>query len=403
MSDIVASYFFHPRKGVTPEGAARAICEEGTSSMRGPIPIQADYARRLDGSVVSVTSHGRGFVARIRYPAELFEPGNIAQYLSVVAGNVSGIADVDAIRLVDVEYPEPLARMFRGPKFGIEGIRKLIGSKNRPHIGTVIRPKAGLTPEDTAAVAYEAAIGGVDLIIDSEIMADQEFCSLENRVPLVMTELDDAKDETGRRVLYAVNVTTRPDQIVERAARAIELGANMIMVNAFATGFGVLQVLSQDPAIRVPIHVHRTMHAALTRYPGHGIAMRPLAQIMRFLGADQLQTGSVTGKSIHDAARVKLSNQVLTCSCHAVKPVFPVSGGGLHPVIVAGEIEALGTDCVLMAGAGIYEHPDGIAAGARAMRQAVDAYVAGTTAEEYAKDHFELERALNHWDNRKGA
>jgi ribulose-bisphosphate carboxylase large chain len=400
MSDVVASYFFHPRKGITPEGAARAICEEGTYGNQAPAPIQANYARRLNGGVVSVTPHGGGFIARIRYPAELFEPGNIAQYLSVVAGNVFGIADVDAIRLVDVEYPEPLVRPFKGPKFGIEGIRKIIGSKNRPHIGTIIRPKAGLTPEDTAAVVYEAAIGGVDLIIDSEIMADQEFCSIESRVPLVMTELDDAKDETGQRVLYAVNVTTRPDRIVERAAQAIELGANMIMVDAFATGFGALQALSEDPAIQVPIHVHRTMHAALTRYPGHGIAMRPLAQLLRFVGADQLQTGSVTGKTRHDAARVKLSNQELTCSCHAMKRVLPVSGGGLHPVIVAQELDALGTDVVLMAGAGIYDHPDGIAAGARAMRQAMDAYAGRMTAEVYAKDHFELERALSQWGNR---
>jgi ribulose-bisphosphate carboxylase large chain len=395
MIDVVASYFFHPAKGVSAENAALAICREGTSGPRAPASPQTGYALRLEGEVAAVTPHGSGYIARIRYPAEVFEPGNIAQYLSILAGNVSGIADVEGIRLVDVEYPEPLVRPFKGPKFGIDGVRKLIGCKNRPYIGTVIRPKAGLTPEDTAAVAYEAAIGGVDLIIDSEIMADQEFCPIESRVPLVMAELDDAKDETGRQVLYAVNVTARTDKIVERAAGAIDLGANMIMVDAFATGFGAVQALAENPDIRVPVHVHRTMHAALTRYPGHGIAMRPLAQMIRLLGADQLQTGTVTGKTPHDAARVKLSMEVLTCSCHNVKPVFPVSGGGLHPLIVARELDALGTDIILMAGAGIYGHPDGIAAGARAMRQAVDAYLEGKTAEEYSKDHFELERALN--------
>ncbi len=397
MSPAVASYFFRPRKGLSAEEAARAVCGEVTPGRRASVPLETGYTRRLEGEVVSVTPHGGGFVARIGYPEELFEPGNMAQYLSVVAGNVSGATEVESIRLLDVEYPEPLVRPFRGPKFGIEGIRKLIGSKERPHIGTVIRPKAGLTPEDTAAVAYEAAIGGVDLIIDSEIMADQEFCSIESRVPLVMAELEDAKDETGRQVLYGVNVTTRPDRIVERAVRAVELGANMVMVDAFTAGFGAVQALAGDRAIRVPIHVHRTMHAALTRYPGQGIAMRPLAQMLRFLGADQLQTGSVTGKTRHDTARVTASMEVLTCTCHAVKPVFPVSDGGVQPLTVAGEIETLGTDIVLMAGAGIYDHPDGIAAGARGMRQSVDAYLEETTVEEYAKDHFELERALNHW------
>ena len=91
--------------------------------------------------------------------------------------------------------------------------------------------------------------------------------------------------------------------------------------------------------------------------------------------------------------------EALTCPCHGVKPVFATSGGGLHPVSVARELDALGTDIILMAGAGIYGHPDGIASGARAMRQAVDAYIDGQTAEAYAKDHFELERALNYWSN----
>ena len=185
MSDVIASYFFRPRKGNSPEMAARALCEEGTSGTRGSIHTLTDYIPRLEGEVVNIAPHGEGHIARYRYPAELFEPGNIAQYLSIVAGNIFGITEVDAIRLLDIEYPESLVRPFTGPKFGIDGIRKLVGSTNRPHIGTIIRPKVGLSPEETAAVAYEAAIGGVDLINDSEIMADQEFCPIRSRVPLI--------------------------------------------------------------------------------------------------------------------------------------------------------------------------------------------------------------------------
>jgi ribulose-bisphosphate carboxylase large chain len=54
-------------------------------------------------------------------------------------------------------------------------------------------------------------------------------------------------------------------------------------------------------------------------------------------------------------------------------------------------------DLVLQAGGGIHGHPGGTAAGARAMRQAVDAFMEGVTAEEYAKDHFELEQAIQKW------
>jgi ribulose-bisphosphate carboxylase large chain len=398
MQDVIATYYFRPRSDTEPGQAAQAICEEETTGTWTEISTRTGYVKRLDGAVESLRAQGNGYITQIRYPAEIFEPGNIAQYLSVVAGNLFGLGRLESVRLLDVELPDSLMR-FKGPKFGIAGVRHMIGSKDRPHVGTIIKPKVGLTPEDTAAVAYEAAIGGVDLIKDDETLTDQKFCPIDQRLPLVMKRLEEAKDETGKEALYAVNISTRADRIAERALHAIELGANMIMIDIFTTGFGGLQALGEDSRIKVPIHVHRTMHAAFTRNPEHGIAMRPLARIIRMLGADQLHTGTVSGKMSHDAPEVLASIEVLTCACAGMKPTFPVSSGGLHPGKVAHEIATLGTDIVLQAGGGIHGHPDGTAAGARAMRQAVDACMEGRSAEEYAKDHYELERALKHWGN----
>jgi ribulose-bisphosphate carboxylase large chain len=397
VTDVIATYSFRPRSDTRPEEAALAICEEETTGTLTGIPTRADYVKRFDGEVISLTPLDNGYVARIRYPVELFEPGNIAQYLSVVAGNLFSLSQVEAVRLMDIEYPDQLVSPFRGPKFGISGLRRLIGTKTRPHVGTIIKPKVGLTPEDTAAVAYRAAIGGVDLVIDDETLTDQAFCPIEKRVPAVMNRLAEAKDETGQEVLYAVNISTRADRIVERALHAIDLGANMIMVDVFTTGFGALQALAEDQRVRVPVHVHRTMHGAFTRNPEHGIAMRPLAQIIRWLGADQFYTGTVSGKMIYDEADVKAGIAAITCNCHAMKRTLPVSSGGIHPGNVAHELEVLGTDIVIQAGSGIHNHPDGTTAGTRAMRQAVDAFIEGKTAEEYAKDHYELERALERW------
>ena len=396
MQDVIATYYFRPADGTQPERAAQAICEEQTTGTWTDISTRADYVKRLDGVVDSLVPRGAGYVTRIRYPAEIFEPGNMAQYISVVAGNLFGLRRLDSVRLMDVEFPDALIR-FKGPKFGIAGVRRLIGSKDRPHVGTIIKPKVGLTPEDTAAVAYQAAIGGVDLIKDDETLTDQAFCPIDRRLPLVMKRIEEAKDETGREVLYAVNISTRADQIIERALHALDLGANMIMVDVFTTGFGALQALGEDPRVRVPVHVHRTMHAAFTRNPEHGIMMRPWARIIRMLGADQLHIGTVGGKMSHDAPEVKASAGALRCACCGMKPTFPVSSGGLHPGNVAHEISLLGTDIILQAGGGIHGHPDGTAAGAKAMQQAVDAFMEHTSVEEYAKDHFELERALRKW------
>ncbi|HTY53076.1 MAG TPA: RuBisCO large subunit C-terminal-like domain-containing protein [Methanomicrobiales archaeon] len=396
MPDVIATYSFIPEKGTTPEEAARWIAEEETTGTWTAIGTTTGYVRRLDGEVMEIIAEGGHQLVKIRYPAEIFEPGNVAQYLSVIAGNLFGLKKLAAVRLLDMEVPEELVP-FPGPRFGIRGIRAIIGTTNRPHVGTIIKPKVGLSPDDTAEVAYQAATGGVDLIKDDETLTDQAFCPIRERVPKVMAALAKVKEDTGRQVLYAVNVTTRADKIVEKAEEAISLGANMVMVDVIISGFGALQALGEAPGVTVPIHVHRAMHAAMTRNKEHGIAMRPLARLVRWLGGDQLHTGTVSGKMSHEAEEVLGDNRVLTGSCFGKKRTFPVSSGGLHPGKVFRELETLGTDIVLQAGGGIHGHPDGTAAGAMAMRQAVDAFMEGIALDEYAKQHYELQRALTQW------
>lgn len=301
------------------------------------------------------------------------------------------------MRLTDIDFPKELAGC--GPKFGIEGVRKLVGTETsrRPHVGTIIKPKVGLNPKDTAEVAYQAAVGGLDLIKDDETLTNQAFCPLLERVESVMDALDRAKDETGKQVLYAVNVTTGGDKIVELAHSAVKAGANMLMVDVLTAGFSAIQALAEDSALNVPIHVHRTMHGALTRNPHHGIAMRPIAVLVRSAGGDQLHTGTVSGKMGGKADEVLGDNREITREFAGLKPVFPVASGGLHPGKAAAEIAKLGCDIVLQAGGGIHGHPDGTAAGARAFIQAVEAAVSGISAKEYAKTHDELAKAIDTW------
>ena len=396
MPDVIASYYYRPRGDTAPDAAAQALADEETTGTWTGVTTRMDYVQYLDGEVLDVTPSGTGYIARIRYPAEIFEPGNIPQYLSVLAGNLFGLSRLEVVRLLDFSLPDALIP-FRGPKFGINGVRGLLGTSKRPHVGTIIKPKVGLTPDDTAEVAYQAALGGVDLIKDDETLTDQKFCPIEERLPKVMGRLEEAREETGHGVLYAVNITTRGDQIVDRALNAIDLGANMLMIDVITAGFPALQAISEEASVKVPIHVHRTMHAAMTRNPEHGIAMRPLARLVRMLGGDQLHTGSVSGKMAHAAKDVVGDNLALTESLAGMKATFPVSSGGLHPGKVYAELSTLGTDIILQAGGGIHGHPGGTAAGARAMRQAVDAFMTGIPAKEYAKTHYELEQALKLW------
>ena len=406
MGDVLARYYFEPREDTTPEFAAQAIADEQTTGTWTDLSTRTEYVKRLDGTVKSVEKCGAGYTAELLYPEEIFEKGNIPQYLSVLAGNLFGLGRLNNVRLVDFTLTPKLCD-FPGPKFGICGVRKLIGTdrNSRPHVGTIIKPKVGLNPKDTADVAYLAAIGGVDFIKDDETLTDQGFCPLKERVEAVMQALDKAMSETGRTILYAANVSTRADKIVERAKLAVDCGANAVMVDVLTCGFAGIEAL-RDSSIDVPIHVHRTMHGAMTRNERHGIAMRPLARLVRLAGGDQLHTGTISGKMGHNPEELKADNRTLTGELFAVDDsgaerrlnyVFPVASGGLHPGKVHAELAGLGINVILQAGGGIHGHPQGTKAGATAMRQAVDAFMQGLSAEEYAKTHPELRLALEKW------
>lgn len=91
--------------------------------------------------------NSRTKIIKIAYPQELFEQGNISQILSSIAGNIFGMKIVKNLRLLDLSFPEKLAKSFEGPEYGIPGIRNLTNIHNRFFIGAIIKPKLGLNPK----------------------------------------------------------------------------------------------------------------------------------------------------------------------------------------------------------------------------------------------------------------
>lgn len=351
--------------------------------------------RGADNPLAARVIRAEGTDVQIGFPEELFEPGNIPQYLSVVAGNLFGLGALKKVRLQDVIFPESLMRAHKGPRFGIEDARKILGVFDRPLVGTIVKPKVGLDPGGTAAIAAAAVRGGLDLVKDDETLTDQAFCPLISRVEEVMSALDKVEKETGKGAFYAVNVTTGADQILERAERAVDHGANMVMVDVLTAGFSALEVLSRH--VDVPVHVHRTMHGAFTRDKGHGISMVVISRLVRMAGGTNLHTGSYMGKMARETMENDQSRDALREEWHGLKRVFPVASGGIYPAKVSGNLDGYGIDSIVQAGGGVHGHPDGTTAGAKAMVQAVEAWLKQIPLQEYAKDHKELETALKFW------
>jgi ribulose-bisphosphate carboxylase large chain len=402
---IIATYYVEGRGMSIVEAGVKIAAEESIGTWTEVTTATEWLIRNLPAKVYKykIEDESTGII-KIAYPSILFdfETGGIPNILSIVAGNLFGSGVLQNVRLVDLEFPKEIVETFKGPKFGIEGIRRIVGTleNGRPHLGTIIKPKVGLSPKETAKVAYEAAMGGVDFIKDDETLTNQKFCPLDERVSNVMEALDRAKSETGRNILYAPNITAETYRILELADVAIEHGAPALMVDVLPSGFSAVRLLAEDSSIKVPLHVHRCMHAAMTRNPKHGISMMVIAKLVRLAGGDQLHTGTAVGKMGDREKRVVEIvniNNFLSMKFYNFKTTFPVASGGIHPSIVPLNIRNLGKNIVIQAGGGIHGHPMGTRAGAAAMRQAIDAAIKGMPLEKYAENHEELKLAIQKW------
>lgn len=378
--------------GISMEEASGGVAAESSIGTWTELTTVKPYVQRLRATVF----HIEGNEAKIAYPVELFEPGNMPNILSSVAGNIFGLAAVKHLRLEDVQFPRRLVGGFLGPAYGIKGVRRILKVNDRPLVGTIIKPKLGLRSRDHANVAYEAWRGGCDLVKDDENLASQRFNSFEERVRLTLQMRDRAESETGEKKVYMPNVTAEAEEMLRRAELVKELGGTHAMIDIITCGFSGFQALRKKN-LGLVIHAHRAGHAAFTRIASHGIAMKVVAKAARIVGADQLHVGTVVGKMSETKKEVLENVEAIKEPLHGLKPVFPVASGGLHPGLVPELIEIFGKDLIIQAGGGIHGHPGGTMKGSSALRQAVDAVVQAESLAEYAKTHQDLALALKTW------
>lgn len=331
-----------------------------------------------------------GYFVQIALPTVNFGP-SLPMVLSTVIGNDSSTS-VQA-KLVDIEIPDSLAAGLAGPRFGIEGVRDLIGVPDRPLVLNMIKPCTGLTPQAGAEILYRTALGAVDLVKDDELLGNPPFSPVVRRVEAYLAAIDRARDVTGRDVLYIPNVTDRPDRMLDTARAAVDAGARAVMVAYATVGYGALQSLTET--IGVPVLAHYAGAAPYFEGPGTGMsAPISLGLLPRLAGADiALVVTPYGGYPLRRLQYLKLVQQLTLPRPH-IAPSLPLIGGGVHPGTVETYVGELGAHIVLGAGGAIQGHPGGAAAGANAMRQAIDAVMAGRPVADAAAEHPELAQAL---------
>jgi ribulose-bisphosphate carboxylase large chain len=390
-TDLLCDFYVEP-EGISLTEAAGGVAAESSVGTWTELTTIKPYVEKLAARVFSI----KGNNIQIAYPIELFEPGNMPNILSSVAGNVFGLRALRNLRLNNVILPRELVQSFKGPEYGIDGIRNLLGVNDRPLVGTIIKPKLGLKTKDHAKVAYDAWVGGCDIVKDDENLSSQRFNPFDDRVVETLEMRDRAEEETGEKKVYMVNITSETEEMLKRAQYVKDHGGRYLMIDILTCGFSALQTVREQD-FGLVIHAHRAGHAAFTKNTKHGISMSVIAKVARIIGVDQLHVGTVVGKMSETREEVSENCEALKTEMYGVNEVLPVASGGLYPGLVPALMKFFGNDFVIQAGGGIHGHTDGTVSGAMAMRQAVDATQQGISLQEYAKTHKQLQTALELW------
>lgn len=324
---------------------------------------------------------------------------NIGQQIPMLLTTIIGSTSVRGkIKLLDIEFPKKYLDGFKGPKFGIEGVRKILGVPARPLLNNMIKPCTGFTPEVGAEFFYKAAAGGVDIIKDDELLSETSYNNRVQRIKKYMKMAEKAYEIKGEKTLYCVNITDRADKLLDNAKRAIDAGANAIMINYLTQGISSFRCIAENPEINVPILAHLDFSGVLYANPYGGLSSHlVLGKLARLAGADMIIYPIESGKNRLLDERYRQIAYDLLLDWHHIKRTFPMPAGGVHPRIVPKILNDLGFDVMLSAGGAIHGHPMGATAGAKAMRQAIDSVINGVSLEEYAKNHEELKAALDKW------
>ncbi|NOU99155.1 2,3-diketo-5-methylthiopentyl-1-phosphate enolase [Paenibacillus planticolens] len=342
---------------------------------------------------------------------------NFSRDIPALLVTVFGKLSMDGkIKLIDLKFSTDFLAGFSGPKFGMQGVRDILGVHDRPLLMSIFKSVVGYELPALREQFYLQAAGGVDLIKDDEILFENPLTPLEKRIEICMEAAAQASKETGQKLLYAVNLTGPTSKLAAQAKKAINAGANALLFNVLAYGFDVLHELSADPEITIPIMAHPAMAGATYPSPHYGISPSVLlGKLMRLAGADLVLFPSPYGSVVMPREEnLAIKHVLLTGDLHndysynasadaqlKLAASFPVPSAGIHPGLVPLILRDFGQDVIVNAGGGIHGHPLGTIAGGRAFRQAIDATLQGIQLRDYAQNHPELQSAIDTWGIRE--
>ncbi len=405
---ITATYFIETP--FAPEVAAAVLAGEQSSGTFVAVPgeteeLKARFAAKVEsvehletmdtpaipGAISSTGKYHRAIV-KVSWSIENFGY-NLPVLVSTLQGNLYEIKQFTGLKLMDIDLPVSFGNQYKGPAFGVEGCRKLTGVDDGPLIGTIIKPSIGLSTQQTADTVKTLADAGIDFIKDDELLSSSANSNFNDRVDAVMNVINSHADKTGKKIMYAFNISGEVDEMLQRYEKIVNSGGTCAMISVNSVGLAATKKICDQR--QLTIHGHRNGWGMLTRHPLLGIDFRAYQKLWRLAGVDQLHVNGIQNKFWEtDDSVVNSIDACLTPMYHHKKALPVVSSGQWGGQAFETYRRTKTVDLLYMAGGGIMAHPMGPGAGVTALQQAWKAAVDGLTLEEAAKQYREFGKSV---------
>jgi ribulose-bisphosphate carboxylase large chain len=347
------------------EGIAEDIALEQTVEVPKSVIKDPWIAKEIIGKVTAIRKidghAGDQFAVTIDYP-QIVSNFEIPQMLNLLYGNISFKQD---IQIVHVDFPRAFILSFKGPKFGIEGIRNLIGVYDRPLIATALKPM-GASAEQIGELCYQFALGGGHIIKDDHSLVDFPFCRFEDRVASCMRAIEKAAEKTGRRTLYFPNVTDRYDRVLRNIEFALERNVGGLLISPFLTGLDSVRHIAESEWVNKPLMSHPSLSGVYFTNGKGGVSPDIiLGRIFRLIGVDCSVYPNFGGRFAFDQDTCLAIADSLRDSFYDLKRSFPTPAGGINLRNVPEVINVYGKDIILLIGGSLYARSDNLEENAR--------------------------------------
>ena len=301
-------------------------------------------------------------VVRIAFPISNldFKTDGVSQLLCHIMGGQLDIDNIIECHILDISFPDKVKEQFMYPKYGIGGVREYTKSYGKPILGGIIKPKIGITSDILLSMVKEMVEGGINFIKEDEIMSNPQFCTIEERVPLIMDYIK------NKNVIYAVCINSDPAYILDRVKLVYKLGGNAVHIN-FWSGIGVYKSVRE---LDLPLFLffQKSGNKILTdKTHRYHIDWKVICKLAGMMGVDFIHAGMWGGYMDENENDLSETLDVLR-----KYNVLPSLSCGMHAGLIEFINKRFGVDYMANVGGAIHSHPGGSLSGVKALRQAID-------------------------------